>query len=257
MCSSDLVFGMQFTIRERRALVNFMLNQWGERPAQRRAPRIAMKGQAMVLHGHDALAQAVVPHRQGGFNAEKASASRLRIQFDRSVNVGRKDIREITSELTDASSSGLGVSLPRAQARWAKVGSLVGVMLNPGAEWVLGVVRRMNASEEKLELGISVLTRKPRLVWCEIDDAGHTSVWADATKFEKNFDEHFIKGILIEPQGAQFVPGEILLPPGAATRGSMFDVPVDGGEVRLRIVTIREQTHDFLRAEFEPVATRK
>ena len=37
----DPVFGMQFTIRERRALVNFMLNQWGERPAQRRAPRIA------------------------------------------------------------------------------------------------------------------------------------------------------------------------------------------------------------------------
>ncbi|MFM9971668.1 MAG: hypothetical protein ACKVQK_25080, partial [Burkholderiales bacterium] len=172
----DPQFNMLFTLRERRALINFMLNQWGERPAQRRAPRIAMKGMAMVMQGHANLALVVNKHDQGGFNAETAADAKLRIQFDKTVTIRRKNIREIPSEIKDASASGLGLSIPRAAAGWAKVGALVGVLAPPGKEWVVGVVRRMNANGERLELGIQVLTRKPTLVWCEIDDSGPSTV---------------------------------------------------------------------------------
>ena len=82
-------------------------------------------------------------------------------------------------------------------------------MLNlPVAEWVIGVIRRMNATDASLELGISVVTRKPTLLWCENNDTGHSGVWDDEKRFEKNFDEHFTRGILVEPQDFQRVEFE-------------------------------------------------
>ena len=248
----DPMFGMQFTIRERRSLVNFMLNQWGESPAQRRAPRIAMKGQAMLIQGIASLAEVIPRHDQGGFNADKAEESKLRIQFDKTANLGKKSVRQMAMELMDASASGLGVSLPRAASRWARIGALVGVRPGAGADWVVGVIRRMNAKDESLELGLSVLTRKPTVVWCEVSDAGHSGVWDDEKRFEKNFDEHYVKAILLEPQGAGFVQGEMLLPAGAASRGTWFDVPLKGGLARLMVTRVREETQDFQRVEFEP-----
>jgi len=251
----DPMFGMCFTLGERRALVNFMLNQWGERPAQRRAPRIAMKGEAVLMQGIANLTEVIPRHDQGGFNADKAGGSKLRIQFDKTTNLGKRTVRQIAMELRDASASGLGIALPRSAARWAKIGAIVGVHTDPGAEWVIGVIRRMNATDESLELGISVVTRKPTLVWCEVNDTGHSGVWDHEKRFEKNFDEHFTRGILVEPQGHILVAGEMLFPPGTASRGSWFDMPVKGGMARIMVTRVREETQDFQRVEFEPHAS--
>lgn len=249
----DPMFGMCFTLRERRSMVNFMLNQWGERPAQRRAPRIAMKGAAVLIQGIAGLSEVIPRHDQGGFNADKASESKLRIQFDKTSNLGKKSMRQVPMEMIDASASGLGVALPRAASRWAKIGTLVGVRASANADWVLGVVRRMNAKEEILELGINVISRKPSVVWCEIDGGGGSSgVWDDEKRFEKNFNEHYLRGILLEPQGHTLAAGQMLLPGGAASRGTWFEVPVKGGMARLMVSRVREETQDFQLVDVEP-----
>lgn len=247
----DPLFSMLFTIRERRALIKFMIDQWGARPAQRRAPRIAMKGGARVMEGIGNLAQVIQRHDQGGFNAESATPTKLRIEFDRSVTISRNSVREIPSELTDASASGMGISLSRGEAHWAKVGALVGVLTTAGGDWAVGVIRRSNAKEQQLDLGISVLTRKPRLVWCERDETNYAGVWDDEKRFERNFNEHFLRGILLEPPGEGFDSGEMLFPPGAATRGTRFEMPVKNGRLRLTVTAIREETHDFQRVAFD------
>ncbi|MFM9970116.1 MAG: hypothetical protein ACKVQK_17135, partial [Burkholderiales bacterium] len=79
-----------------------------------------------------------------------------------------------------------------------------------------------------------------------------STVWDEEKRFDRNFNEHFQKGILIEPQDGKLVAGEILFPPGASSRGSWFDVPVKDGMVRIMVTTVREETHDFQRVEFEP-----
>jgi hypothetical protein len=248
----DPMFGAVFTMRERRALLNHMLIQWSENPAQRAAKRISMKGKASLVHGVAGIVDVIRKHDQGGFNADKATASKLRIQFDNTVTIQKKNIREISGELVDASATGLGIALPRTEARWAKIGAIVGILTAPGAEWVLGVVRRINAKDDHLELGINVLTRKPRLLWCEINDSSESSVWDEEKRFERNFDEHYAKGILLGQQGDKLVAGEMLFPTGASKRGSWFDVPVKDGKTRLLITKVCEQTHDFQRVEFEP-----
>ena len=141
------------------------------------------------------------------------------------------------------------------RAHWLTRMMILSRMLNlPVAEWVIGVIRRMNATDASLELGISVVTRKPTLLWCENNDTGHSGVWDDEKRFEKNFDEHFTRGILVEPQGHIPAAGEILFPPGTASRGSWFDMPVKGGMARIMITRVREETQDFQRVEFEPHA---
>jgi len=250
----DPVFGMVYTVRERRALITYMLNEWGKTPTQRRAQRILMSGKAALVHGIDGVTQVVRRHDQGGWSADQDSRSSLRIQFDRDHSQARvKTQRELACDLLDASDSGVGVALPRKDTRWAKPGTLVAILSKPGGDWLVGVVRRLNADGEQMRLGISVLSHKPRVVWCQILDTGHLTVWDDEKKFERNFQDYFQKGVLLELPGKAMEAGEILFAPNASTRGTCFDVPIAGGAVRLRITAIREQTQDFQRVLFEPL----
>lgn len=253
------MFGSVFTVRERRALIVTLTEQWTAAARQRGAKRIALKANASLYNGFAGACRMLPPLDQGSALEASEAKSTLRIQLDdaeqkrqaaaRAAHIAR----ELRGHLYDASASGIGLTLSRREAGWAKLGSLLAVCVEPGPDWILGVVRRMNAEEEELRLGVAVICRKPRVAWFHAESTGHTTVWDDEKRFERNFEEYFQRGILVDGATPE-APGQILLPAGLAARGSRIDIPMAAGMHRLVVSGVIEETQDFQRVAYDPQA---
>jgi hypothetical protein len=238
------------------------MKEWGASPAQRRAQRIAMKGKAILMHGFDGACQVIPPLDQGGWSADKEGANKLRVMFDASAaqkerEARRKFIREITCEMLDASASGVGVKLPLRDIRWVRLGALVALLTDPKAKWLVGVVRRMNAGDQFMQLGLEVLSRTPQVAWLQVEDSGHNTVWDEEKRFEQNFGDYYQKGILLEAPTNPVSGGDVLFFPRVSSRGSMFDFPTINGDVRIGIQEVKEETPDYQRVTYQRLAGRR
>jgi hypothetical protein len=257
LAQPDTLLGPGFTIRERNAMLHRVIDLWGPTPPQRRAKRIAFNAGALVRGGFESAVEVIPPLDQGDMDA-KAAEPRIRIVLDAPAKAKkaeglRKALAQAKVRLVDASVGGLGLTVPRKEARWAKLGMLVAVYIEPGPDWVVGVLRRIHADGDSLGLGVAILTRRPRLAWFRLEATGYASVWDEEKRHDRNFLEHFQRGIVLEADSAPLGPGDMLLAPGIAERGSRLEVPLAHGAQHLRVVSVRENTEDFERVAFEPV----
>jgi len=254
----DAAFGEVFTIRERRTMIELLIDHWGAKSPLRRSARIAMRSEAIIRDGFQGVAGVLVPAAsvgQGGPNVS-APESRLRIQMNNTEQKAQqvqKVVRATKGQLLDASTSGMGMLVARRDAGWARLGALLAVCIVPGSDWVVGALRRINSDSENLRLGINVLSRRPRIIWLHLESTGYVSAWDEEKRFERNFSDYFQRGILLEDMGAPLVAGEMLLAPGQAARGSRFDVSLAQGIQRLLVTAVRDESHDFQRVAFDPL----
>lgn len=252
----DTMFGAGFTIRERNTMVNRLIDLWGPKPPQRRSKRIALDTVALVRIGFEKSADVMQAVEQGDLNPAEASPSRLAIVLDGQQAKDKparlkKSLEQSEVRVLDASVAGLGLLIPRKEASWVHLGTLVAVLVEPGPEWVVGAVRRISAEGEAIRVGVHVFSRKPRLVWFMLEKTGYASVWDEETRHERNFLEHFQCGILVHADHVPLSPGELLLAPGVAGRGSRLEIPFSKGVQRIRITSVRESTDSFCLAAFE------
>ncbi len=256
LAGPDSMFGPGFTLRERNAMISRLMDAWGPTPPQRRSKRVPLSTVALVRGGFDSSAEVIATLEQGGWRRGPGEESRLQIVYGEaepvaSPKVVRKSQAEAKARLVDASVGGLGLVVPRKQAAWARLGLLMAVYIEPGPAWVIGVVRRVSAEEEMLSLGIAVFARQPKLAWFRLETTGYTSVWEEEKRHDRNFLEHFQRGILVDADSGPLAPGELLIAPGVAERGSRLDVPFPTGVQRIRVTAVREATEDFQRVAFE------
>jgi hypothetical protein len=108
--------------------------------------------------------------------------------------------------------------------------------------------RRVAVRDDTLSLGLEVLARRPRSAWLRVLGRENESVWDESTRFERNFDAHFVRAMLLTDlprEEASF--GEMLLPAGRAGPGTSFDLPLPGQVLRLSVVDVRESGEDYVR----------
>jgi hypothetical protein len=181
----------------------------------------------------------------------------LKLQLDQtSKSLKRTQLRaarERPARLVDASAGGLGIAIRRVDAGWAEHGTLVAILIEPGTQWIVGVLKRIFSVEDELRLGVQTLGVKPRSLWMETEMLQGISPWEEAELFEPNFRERFRQAILLEPQAAPLRAADLLLPPGLATRGTQFNVSLAGGLQRIRVTRLLHDGESFQRAVFEPL----
>ena len=253
----DTLYGRGFTLRERNAMLNRLLDYWGLNPPQRRARRIPVALAARTLGGFEQVI-GVVPvladqQAKPVGNGRKA----LRLELDETAkSLKRAKIRAARVEparVLDASAGGLGLALRRGSGAWAKHGMLVAVVIEPGKDWFVGVLRRIYSIDEELRLGIQILATKPRKILLYAPATREHLVWEEAIQSEKSFKEHFRYAILLEPQELPLATADLLLSPGMAKQGMQFDVPLPNGQQRISIVRVHLDNEHFQRATFEPL----
>jgi hypothetical protein len=257
----DTLYGRGFTLRERNAMLNRLLEYWGLNPPQRRARRIPVALAARAMGGFEQVIS-VVPVL-GGQESKQVGVARkaLRLELDETTkSLKRAKIRAARVEparVLDASAGGLGLALRRGGAAWVKHGMLVAVVIEPGKEWFVGVLRRIYSIDEELRLGIQILATKPRKILLYAPATREHLVWEEAIRSEKSFGEHFRYAILLEPQSLPLTTADLLLSPGMAKQGAQFDVPLPDGQQRISIVRLHLDNENFQRAMFEPLGVTR
>ncbi len=257
----DTLYGRGFTLRERSAMLNRLLEYWGLNPPQRRNRRIPVALAARVINGFEQVLGVVPVLESPQIKATGQARSSLRVELDQTNNsLKRSKVRAARvgpARVLDASAGGLGLAIRRGDAAWAKHGMLVAVLIEPGKDWFVGVLRRIFSVDEELRLGIQILAAKPRKVLLYSQAFRDNMVWEEAILAEKSFGENYRYAILLEPQPLPLTAADLLLPPGMAKQGIQFDVPLPTGQQRISITRLPLDTEYFQRALFEPLGVTR
>ena len=115
---------------------------WSRELPERKSARHAVKSRLTVLAGPEAV-----------FRALDTSGGSL--DFD--ATDGESWIVE------NVSAGGFGAVVPQLKGDWLKVGALLALQPEGGANWIVGIVRRVNrTSAQQARVGIQTLSRSPR-----------------------------------------------------------------------------------------------
>jgi hypothetical protein len=257
----DTLYGRGFTLRERNATLNRLVEYWGLNPPQRRARRIPVALAARTMGGFDQVVGVVPVLAIQEAKRSAGARSTLRLELDETTrSLKRSKVRAAKvdpARVIDASAGGLGLAMRRGGAAWAKHGMLVAVVIEPGKDWFVGVLRRIYSIDEELRLGIQILATKPRKVLLYAPATREHLVWEEAIATEKSFKEHFRYAILLEPQTLPLGTADMLLSPGMAKQGAQFDVPLPNGKQRISIVRIHVDNEHYQRVMFEPLGVTR
>ena len=250
----DTLYGGEFTLGERLAMIDRLLEHWGMDAPQRHARRVAMASPARVVGGFEQVVKvlpALVPgelavkRRDLQLELDETSRGLLRERLRAAVRAG-------AARVIDASTGGLGVALRRQDGKWAKHGELVAVRIEPGNAWVVGVVRRIFPVDDELRLGIQVLSTRPRAVSLSAEALTRDCPWEESIRLEATFNEYYKKAIVLDPAPDLGI-GDVLLEPGLASRGSQFEVLLPAGPKRMRVARLLHAGDHYQRALCEPL----
>ena len=117
---------------------------WQPEPPARQHPRHNVKSRLAIAHGFEGVVE--VLGSAGG-----------------SLDFGAKDGAE--SWIVDnVSAGGIGAVVPQMKGDWLRVGTLLAMQPDGGANWVVGMVRRVNRTTlQEAKVGIQTLSRAPSL----------------------------------------------------------------------------------------------
>jgi len=127
-----------------------------------------------VLEALRHLTRYWAPNPPARGDERRVSVSRMSVvhDFDEIVSTVSGETQDLSFDSTveiwtveNESEGGYGALMPQATADWLHVGTLLGVKLDDGASWGVGIVRRMSAYDHKQRyIGIQVLTKGATVV---------------------------------------------------------------------------------------------
>ena len=185
---------------------------WSTTPVERRHPRHNVKSRLAVVHGIDAVIDAL----------EGDSGTSL--NFD-----GRPDESWIVENV---SAGGFCAAVPQLKGDWLQVGALIAMQPEGGANWVVGVVRRVNkATAQEARVGIETLSKAPVATRLEISGSFGTN---QSVVMLRPGDPATGESRLVMPLGA-FVAGQnlesqrsgkhhVYMALGVAERGDDYEI---------------------------------
>jgi hypothetical protein len=119
---------------------------WAPEPPARAHPRHAVKSRLAIAHGFDGVVEAL-----GG-------AGGASLDFDAKTSGAESWI------VDNVSAGGIGALVPQMKGDWLRVGTLLAMQPDGGANWVVGIVRRVSrTSTQEAKVGIQTLSRAPAI----------------------------------------------------------------------------------------------
>jgi len=127
---------------------------WQPEPPARQHPRHAVKSRLAIAHGFDGVVEALGAAGGGSldFDATRGAESWI---------------------VDNVSAGGIGAVVPQMKGDWLRVGTLLAMQPDGGANWVVGMVRRVSrTSNQEAKVGIQTLSRAPALAKFSLRGAG-------------------------------------------------------------------------------------
>lgn len=152
--------------------------------------------------------------------------------------------------LRDAGGNEVGAEIPQLNGSWARCGELVGVSVDSGKRWWIGLIRRMHAELGKnMQVEIAVFSRKPLAVSLQGTRANGAD--ADGGPTSGSFAFFAANAILLTDVTLPDGKSSLLLPPVGWKQGRVYDAMVGGPLRSLRILQLLKRGDDYVRVAFE------
>ena len=116
---------------------------WQPEPPARQHPRHSVKSRLAIAHGFDGVVEVLSGGGSLDFGAAKDAESWI---------------------VDNVSAGGIGAVVPQMKGDWLRVGALLAMQPDGGANWVVGLVRRVSRiTNQEARVGIQTLSRAPAL----------------------------------------------------------------------------------------------
>src|SRR6185312_3864356 len=181
---------------------------WSPKPPERKTQRHPVKTRLAVTHGYEAVLGVLGGHDSLDFNNQSTESWIVE----------------------NVSAGGFGAVVPQLKGDWLRVGALLALQPQGGANWVLGIVRRVNKlGPAQARVGIETLSKTP--VVSQFAISGVKGSAAQGVIF-KNGDASEAKivlkpGVFAPAQNLELSRGErqhLYLPQAVAERGEDYEI---------------------------------
>lgn len=183
---AQLGLGQESRLPECLELLEYAERQWNpiHRREQRKSPRIPSKKMVDVAHGFNAVCALI--KQQDDKNADARPQVDTELQYEEMIDMKlygfvtdstrirhrpaapSRSAKTAPHErwiMADESEHGLSANVPAEANDWIRLDSLVSIQSERGAQWKIGVVRRLVRSGDGLcQVGIEILSQHPRIV---------------------------------------------------------------------------------------------
>lgn len=264
---ATLGLGEEFRLPDGYDLLHYVGNEWAPTNERERrvAPRESRDGRCEVVRDlknictrlttEIEMAHGVTPSQQlspeeildiklYGFVTERTKAAIT----DRLL--GSRDLSVEQWPMHDRSETGIGVMLKNEDSEWVKVGKLLALRVEPGTDWIIGVVRRITRMEgDQRKIGVQTLDGRP--VLAEIDTHEVTaslSYSVDDTSYESHLSSH----ALIFPKLGE--GNLIILESARYAHGRQYKLRDGKGSRLIRLDTVRDKGDGWLLATYSQLA---
>ena len=193
---------------------------WAPEPPARQHPRHSVKSRLAITHGFDGVVEAL--GRTGGGS----------LDFDAKGGGAESWI------VDNVSAGGIGALVPQMKGDWLRVGALLAMQPDGGANWVVGMVRRVNrTSTQEARVGIQTLSRAPSLASFSLrGTGGHLGILLPSPVLGSGETAIALRaGIYARGQNLETqMQGQhhVVMPQGAAESGEDYDLVRFRGMVR-------------------------
>jgi hypothetical protein len=181
---------------------------WSPKPPERKTQRHPVKTRLAVTHGYEAVLGALGGHDSLDFN-NQSSESWI---------------------VENVSAGGFGAVVPQLKGDWLRVGALLALQPQGGANWVLGVVRRVNKlGPAQARVGIETLSKTPVVSQFAIAGVKGSAEHGVLYKYGDASEAKIVlkPGVFAPAQNLELSRGErhhVYLPQAVAERGEDYEI---------------------------------
>jgi len=234
-------FGTDIDAYTQVSATRHLLGFWGPTCPYTPPARSPVSGELRVIHGHARVWQELWSHR--------STSTELTLVEDAASGPQAPDIWA----LKDIGGNELGAEIPPASER-ARCGDVVGVAMNGGDDYWVGVVRSVHAKREGcLHATIAILSRAPqavelRTLYAHGEEIGYSAEAAQEFAFNRA-----CAIVLADGSAASQTPNLLVAAEGWK-EGRVYEVAVNGSTRQLRGAQLLRRGEDYARVTFEWLA---
>lgn len=244
----------QFTPKGKLTVLKHLQVYWSKDHPHRRQERRGIATSIEVIHGFKLISKLVTSAKldeMAGLAEDEAQM--LKNQSKINLTDAEEDVDYVTEtwDVLDISVGGIGSRIPKTAGDWVKIGALCGLKATNSELWWVGVIKRLETdAEEKIRVGIQMLTKKPLSVWLRSLGKGKDLVsnWESSSG---SFKYTYLAAILIPDMQDSYKQATMLMESGGYMAEGMYEVMMGEKNNNIKLTELLTEGADYEHIKFQ------
>ncbi len=244
-------FGNEFTPEGKLTVLRHLQKYWSNDHPHRLQERRNISTSIEVVHGFRNISKLVTRVELNQIINADGQTAKMKEQGGMSLSSEELDYTTETWPVMDASLGGIGGIIPQSMGAWVKIGALCGIRAQNSELWWVGAIRRLHTDHQnKVHVGIEILSKKPVSVWLRSLGKGaeRVSNWETSSG---SFAYDYMPTILL-PDGRSTEQNiTMLIEPGVYVPDGLYEAMMGENSRNIRLAKLLDEGDDYERSGFE------